>query len=320
MIDKAYGVMPMKILAISGGIRDSDNDSICKEALLGVQEEHGEIELIRLPDLHLENCKGCKICFKDTEEREVCEIDDDLWWLKERMEAADGLLFSIPASRRGAGSLFHALIDRLDVGEKGRLPYWESEFDQDVLEGLPGETIPGKPVVFLGTGGPEFPIRLRWDCSLLAQIMRWTVIENRVFVRTKCFALETEKMGYAHMVGKALARAAMEPEQAVYIGDKGVCPHCYGRNFYLNDCAQKAVCCTCGMEGRLEVEGGKVRFHFDEDQLDRAYDTRAGMAYYAREAKNYQMIASKMKDSYKYRQRQKFYQNFIEGLLPENSK
>ena len=30
MIDKAYGVMPMKILAISGGIRDSDNDSICK--------------------------------------------------------------------------------------------------------------------------------------------------------------------------------------------------------------------------------------------------------------------------------------------------
>ena len=310
----------MKILAISGGIKDGDNDSICKEALLGAQEEHCEIEFIRLPDLHLETCKGCRQCLKKPGEQESCILEDDLEWLKARMQMADGLLFSVPARRRGAGSLIHLLIDRLDGGENGRLPYWESDFGQNCEEIFPEEGPQGKPVAFLGTSGSEFPLRLRWDCALLAEVMMWRMIENRVFTRTECFSLEAEKIGYARMVGKTLAQAVQDPQQAAYIGDCGVCPHCHGRNFYLNEYALKAVCCTCGIEGKLEIEDGKVRFRYEEEQLDRAYDTRAGIAYYAREAKNYQMVASKMKDSYKYRQRLKFYQNFIQGLLPQNIK
>lgn len=45
----------MKILGISGGSKNGNNDAMCKEALMGAKEAGAEIEFINLNQLHIEH-------------------------------------------------------------------------------------------------------------------------------------------------------------------------------------------------------------------------------------------------------------------------
>lgn len=63
----------MKILGISGGTRNGANDCMCKEALLAAKAEGAEIEFIRLTDLNIQHCTGCKACVMALfSEEEIC--------------------------------------------------------------------------------------------------------------------------------------------------------------------------------------------------------------------------------------------------------
>ena len=52
----------MKILGISGGTKNGNNDAMCKEALMGAKEAGAEVEFINLNELHIEHCTGCTAC------------------------------------------------------------------------------------------------------------------------------------------------------------------------------------------------------------------------------------------------------------------
>ena len=45
----------MKILGISAGTKNGNNDAMCKEALMGAKEMGAEVEFIRLHDLDLKH-------------------------------------------------------------------------------------------------------------------------------------------------------------------------------------------------------------------------------------------------------------------------
>ena len=53
-----------KILGVSFGTKNGNNDSICKEALKGAQEAGCEVEFIRAMDLNIKHCTGCITCVK----------------------------------------------------------------------------------------------------------------------------------------------------------------------------------------------------------------------------------------------------------------
>ena len=54
----------MKIIGIIGSPRKGGNTEIMiKEALKAVEKEGVEIDVIRLYDLDLKPCDGCRICF-----------------------------------------------------------------------------------------------------------------------------------------------------------------------------------------------------------------------------------------------------------------
>ena len=77
----------MKILGISAGTRNRNNDSMCKEALMGAKEMGAEIEFIRLLDLDIKYCTGCIACVKSLMSGKggQCVLKDDFEWLRDKM-------------------------------------------------------------------------------------------------------------------------------------------------------------------------------------------------------------------------------------------
>ena len=47
-----------------------------------------------------------------------------------------------------------------------------------------------------------------------------------------------------------------------------------------------AVCGQCGIRGKLVTEDGKVRFTFDESQIEHAHDTLSGQFIHADDIQN----------------------------------
>ncbi len=73
----------MKILGISGGSKNGANDCMCKEALLAAKEQGAEIEFVRLMDLDIKHCTGCKACVMSlfSGRGNMCVLKDDFQWL-----------------------------------------------------------------------------------------------------------------------------------------------------------------------------------------------------------------------------------------------
>ena len=83
----------MKILGISGGMRNGSNDGMCIEALMGAKEMGAEVEFIQLQNLHIEHCTGCTACVQSVlgGRGGKCVLKDDFDWLLDKMLDA-GLL------------------------------------------------------------------------------------------------------------------------------------------------------------------------------------------------------------------------------------
>lgn len=73
----------MKILGISGGMRNGSNDGMCIEALMGAKEMGAEVEFIQLQNLHIEHCTGCTACVQSVlgGRGGKCVLKDDFDWL-----------------------------------------------------------------------------------------------------------------------------------------------------------------------------------------------------------------------------------------------
>lgn len=87
--------------------------------------------------------------------------------------------------------------------------------------------------------------------------------------------MEDEKIKRVHEIGKNIALAAKDIENAKYQGDKGVCPHCHSRNFHFNSDGTVS-CCLCGITGKMKIENNNMKFVFSEEQIEHAHNTLSG--------------------------------------------
>ncbi|MBP2655975.1 MAG: NADPH-dependent reductase [Firmicutes bacterium] len=309
----------MKILAISGGTKNGGNDAMCKEALKGAKEQGAEIEFIRLLDLNIKPCTGCTACVQAIQSGRgnMCVLKDDFDWLLDRIFDADGIIYSIPIFEKGATGSFRTIMDRFgprmdrghqilatELAKKGGKPV-DPRFLQD------------KVVSFMAVGGSEWCTSVQCDFGIHALTPMWKIINNEVFSWSLGIAADDEKIARAHEIGANIAKAAANIENAEYKGDKGVCPHCHCRNFYITSENTKAICCLCGIEGNIVIVDNQVRFEFPEEQLAHAHDTMEGKFIHANDIKvNTARALEKMKtDAFKKRLEE--YKAFITSSLPE---
>ena len=311
----------MKVLAISGGFKDGNNDAMAREALMGAKEQGAEIEFIRLLDLDLKPCTGCISCVGGMMRGGTgdCVIKDDMKWLSEKIFSADGLIFVMPVFEKGMPAVMHLVQDRL-FG-----PSYDPGPSTIAIEIAKGTGGPGpdqrklvrKVVSFIAIGGSDWASLASAAMNLLAMARAWKVIDNSVFKWSKSIVMNDESVSKCHDIGRNIAIAAsLGADKAEYNGDPGICPECYSRNFYVNDDPKETVCLVCGVTGELIQTDGKIRFVVPEEQFEHSHFRMSGKFEHMDDIKRIEMELIENKKTEEYRNRMGKYKSIIQASKP----
>lgn len=312
----------MRVLGISGGTPNGNNDAMCREALMGAKEAGAdELQFINLNKLHIEHCTGCIACVGSLMSGKggKCILKDDFDWLRDKMMDADAIVFSIPIFEKGASGLFHTLMDRMGPRNDTAMIKVGTEIAKKTGGTAPDQRMLNpKTVAYIGVGGSDWSTRIECDFRNQALTPMWKIVDTAVFSWSKSIVMDDEKVARAHEVGYNLVKETLKGyDDAQYVGDPGVCPHCHNRNFYLNDDASRAICCACGLEGEIKIIDGKIQFVFNPADEHKAHDTLSGKFIHADDIKENEGKLKDFKSSPEFKARKKAYNDFIQPMVPE---
>lgn len=247
----------------------------------------------------------------------ACPLKDDFEWLRDKMMDADGIVWAIPIFEKGASGLFRTITDRMGPRNDKAMIIVGSKIAEETGGTLPDQRMLKEKVVsYIGIGGSDWSTRIQCDFFNQSLTPAWTVVDTEVFPWSKCIVMEDEKVKRSHQIGVDLANAAKDIENAKWIGDPGICPHCHCRNFYLNDDATKAICCACGLEGEIKVTDGKVSFHFDPETEHHAHDLLSGKFIHVDDIKENEGKLMEWKKTDEFKQKKQKYIDFISASKP----
>ena len=311
----------MKILAISGGTKNGNNDAMAREALMGAKEQGAEIEFIRLLDLNLKPCTGCIACVGGMMQGGTgdCVIKDDMKWLDEKIFSADGVLFVMPIFEKGSPAVMHLVQDRIfgPTHDPGPCTIALKIAEKSGGQGPDRRKLQPKVVSYISIGGSDWVTRVAVDMALTAMSRSWKVIDNVVFPWSKSIVVNDDSVAKCREVGVSLAKAAAAgPEKAEYLGDKGVCPECYSRNFHIKGDPKETVCVVCGLVGELKLQDGKMTFEIPEERFAHSYFRMSGKLEHMDDMYRIETELNENKKTEKYKQRMENYKNFIQATKP----
>jgi multimeric flavodoxin WrbA len=313
----------MKILGISGGFANGNNDAMCREALMGAKEMGAEVEFIHLLDLNLKPCTGCVSCVAGPKGvlkggPGSCVLKDDFQWLDEKYLEADGVIFVMPIFEKGTPGVFEILRDRLagPSHDTGLLLVGQKIMEKTGSGGPDPRHFKKRFASFIGIGASEWSTHMAADFGLFAMSAPLQVVDNLIFQWSKCIVVEDEKIARVREVGRSLAKAVHAPDNAKYLGEPGICSHCHSRLMYLNDEASNVVCAVCGIVGTLVIKDGKIKYEYAAEQLELAHDTMSGKAIHLQDVGRNESQYAAAKQTDRFKQRQEAYKAFIQPSKP----
>ncbi len=101
----------MNVVILLGSPRKKDSLNVCKEIESRLGAENTTYDYIFLNDYEIEDCRGCELCFKKSEK--LCPCKDDLWLIREKLKAADGIIFATPVYAYQVPAPLKRIIDRM---------------------------------------------------------------------------------------------------------------------------------------------------------------------------------------------------------------
>lgn len=274
----------MKILGVSLGTKNGNNDTMCRVALEEAKKLGAEIEFIHAFDWDFQTCSGCVACSRGLVMGKgmVCSRKDDYKAFYEKLVEADGVLFVDPIFESGASGLYHILTDRMGPGHDSGLMLG-AHFGalEKGGEGLDPKYFKQKAVSFVGIGGSDWAVRVETDHAMLAMSPGWKVVNNEAWSWCKDVIMQDDKIERMKEIARNLVEAATEIAKSneeiaahhgipvaentndYWKGVDGACPHCHGNAFYIFPGTTQAVCELCGLEGRLNIVDGAFKFQND---------------------------------------------------------
>ena len=315
----------MKILGISTGTKNGNNDTMCRVALEAAKEMGAEIEFIHAFDWNFDFCTGCVACSRGLVMGKgmVCSRRDDYAAFYEKLIEADGVLFVDPIFESGATGLFHTLCDRMGPGhDTGLLMGAHFQMLEKTGKGLEKKYFNQKAISFVGIGGSDWAVRTETDHAMLAMSPGWKVIDNDYFSWCKDVIMQDDKIERTKEMARNLVEAAQyiidnhlmipgSEKVDLWKGKKGACPHCHGNAFYVVPGTTTAECELCGLHGELVVEDGAMVFKFDPATEHHAHDILSGKALHGQDIfRNEGRLMNLYKDP-EFKARKEHYTNVI---------
>ncbi len=294
----------MKIVGVSLGTKNGSNDAMCKEALIAAQEMGAEVSFIHLLDWDIQDCTGCVACSRGLVmgKGNICTRKDEFDDFRSQLLDADGVLIVDPIFVCGGSGLFHTLMDRFGPRADRGMNIIAHQISQETgSKDTDLRLLKDKVISFIGIGGSDWATAIEYDHTQLAMSPMWKIIDNEKFAWSKNIIMEEEKVERVREIGRNLVRAAADYENAKYMGDPGVCPHCHSKNFYVTPGTTEATCMTCGIVGKLDVVDGAIQFSFTEEAASHAHDTLSGKFMHADDIKENEgkAIANRSSDKFK---------------------
>ena len=169
----------MKILGVSLGTKNGNNDTMCRVALEAAKEKGAEIEFIHLLDWDIQYCSGCVACSRGLVMGKgmICSRQDDFKAFYEKVVEADGVLFVDPIFESGATGLYHPITDRMGPGhDTGMMMMLDGKLKEAGKEGLNPRYFRQKALSFVGIGGSDWAVRCETDHAMFALSPGWKVV------------------------------------------------------------------------------------------------------------------------------------------------
>jgi multimeric flavodoxin WrbA len=315
----------MKILGISGGTKNGTNDAMVREALMGAKEMGAEVEFIHLLDLNLKPCNGCLNCVVGKDGivnggSGRCVLKDDFAWLEDKFYDADGVIFCMPVFEKGLPGFFRALQDRLegpshDIGMLTVAKQIREE--KGMTTGGPDpRAFKKRFATYIGIGGSDWTCRMSADFSLFGMSTMLVTVDNLVFSWGKSIIMQDDRVARIREAGRSIAKATMDPDNAQYLGDPGICSNCHSRLMYLNDDASRVECSVCGIVGKLSVVNGKIIFNFGPEQYEIAHDKLPGKLKHMEDVGRIEGAFAEAKQTEEFKNRMETYKKFIQPSKP----
>lgn len=268
----------MKVLGLSASYNELGNsDILTQEALRGAEEAGAVVELIRLPRLTIDDCRGCALClFRDRE----CHLNDDIHFLFDRMRECDAFIIGTPCHYQEAAAIVKRVIDR--------------SFYRTYLGDLRGKL--ASIIVSHSKRG--------WTDRVFQQISGWLrglgvhIIEQSLF---HCqypaeILLYDDQIEQAYNMGRNLV-LARTTNDFTYRGKEGLCPLCHENIIRIRPGRGDVECAECHMPATVSIEEGKIKVTFAPEDLGRHRYTREGMSrhfsYHSKPSLAYTRLTSK---------------------------
>ncbi len=238
----------MKILGLNGSERRLGNTEILvKEALMGAEEEGAQVEVLRLTDYKILPCDGLAPCvFGNTR----CNLKDDFNFIVDRIFESDGVILGSPCYILESTAVIKQLIDRAFS-----VNYRSEAKGKPATVIVPYATRGWTPYAFL-------------QPNILFLLLGMEVID-RALIHTQGMnevVLYDKALARARNMGKEVARAAKTGDNS-YRGEPGICPICQDRVLRVMRDDETVECGVCGIRGKIAVDGGKIKVHFDKDGI-----------------------------------------------------
>ncbi len=238
----------MKILGLNGSERKLGNTEILvKEALMGAEEEGAQVEILRLTDYKVFPCDGLAPCvFGNTR----CNLKDDFNFIVDKIVESDGVVLGTPCYILESTAIIKQLIDRVFS-----VNYRSEARGKPAAIIVPYATRGWTPYAFL-------------QPNIFFLMLGMEVID-RALVHTQAMnevVLYDHALDKVREIGRNVAKAVNTGDTS-YQGEPGICPICQDRVLRVLRDDQTVECGVCGIRGKMSIEGGKIKVHFDKENV-----------------------------------------------------
>ncbi len=305
----------MRILGVSFGTKNGNNDTMCRVALEEAQKLGADIEFIHLQDWDIKHCTGCCACSVGlvTGKGNICSLKDDFkeFW-ENHVLKADGILFVDPIFESGCSGLFQTVCDRVGPGHDLAMNIVGDQISKE--NGGPGVNpafLQPKVTSYIAIGGSDWGNRAQPAHATVSMSPAWKVINNENFQWCKDIIMQDDKLERIREIARNLVEAAKDIENAQWKGVPGVCPHCNCNNFCIVPGTDTATCEVCGLEGKISVEDGKVKFTFRPEDEHKAHDTVSGKFLHVDDIKENEGRLMYLRTDEEFKKRKAYYTGII---------